>query len=368
MTVLWLSFFAGLLIVQYVVLTLLLNTGWKNHYQKKESLPKVSVLVAVRNEERDLPRLLASLGGLDYPADRMELLIGDDQSEDHTSQVVRNWAKAGGNRRLIGISPEQVGLYQKNGKANALAILAKEAIGDFFFFTDADCEVPAAWISEAVGCFEPTTGMVIGVTQVRSADMFGKMQELDWWNTLGIVKVVTDLRLPTTGLGNNMMISRIAYLASGGFEEISHSMTEDLEISRSIRRVGFEIRHQVSEDLLVTTKAEDSWSSLLRQRKRWVTGASTLPSPWRIALALQFLFFPSVWIVIILSWKIGITVWILKILCQSLFLSSFARKANRDIGFFPLMFFDFYQIVSLSLTILYYFWPSKVQWKSRKYP
>lgn len=364
----WLGFFAGILILQYLVLLLLLKINWKDHAGKCKDFPKVSVLVAARNEERDLPHLLASLDALDYPAERLEILVADDQSEDQTARLIRDWARDRVNRRLISIAQEQVALYQRNGKANALAIMAKEATGELFFFTDADCEVPIRWIREGIGCFDAKTGLVIGITQVKSRGFFGKMQEMEWWNTLGIVKAVTDLRLQTTGLGNNMIISKAAYLAGGGFEGIPHSVTEDLEISRAIRSARFDIWHQVSVDLLVKTKAEDSWFSFLKQRKRWVTGAATLSIPWRILLAFQFLFFPAVLFLIALSWKVGLTVWVLKIFFQSLFLRSFAKKADQDIGLFPLIFFDFYQIVSLSLTILYYFWPSTVQWKSRSYP
>lgn len=364
----WLGVFAGLLIVQYLILLILLKTNWRDHLRKLTDPPKVSILIAARNEKDDLPRLLASLERLDYPTEKLEILIADDQSEDQTAALIRSWAHGHSGRKLISIRENQRELYQKNGKANALAILGREASGDLLFFTDADCELPIRWVKEGVSCFDDKTGLLIGITQVDSACLFGKMQELDWWNTLGIVKAVTDLNLPTTGLGNNMAISRSAYLASGGFESLAFSVTEDLEISKSIRKAGFNIQHQVSVGFLVKTKAEKDWFLFLKQRKRWVTGASTLPIAWKILLACQFLFFPMVLSLTALDWQIGLGVWGLKILFQSLFLSFFAQKVDEQIGLSPLIFFDFYQILSLSLTILYYFWPSKVQWKSRNYP
>jgi len=365
--VVWLEVVAGLLIVQYVILLVLLTTNWRDHLKSKESLPNVSILVAARNEEKDLPRLLESLDGLDYPEEKLEILIADDQSTDRTAALVLAWANGRTNRRLVSVLPEQVEMYQRNGKANALAILEKEASGEFLFFTDADCEVPKCWVKTGIGCFNERTGMLIGITQVKGSTLFAKMQEIDWWNTLGIVKAVTDLRLPTTGLGNNMVISKVAYSASGGFEGLAHSVTEDLEISKAIRAVGFDIRHQVSGDFLVRTKAEDGWASFLRQRKRWVTGAMTLSIPWRIMLGLQFLFFPAVLSLIVLDWRMGL-IWVAKVFFQSLYIWFFAKKASREIGLLQLISFDFYQILSLSLTILYYFWPSKLQWKSRRYP
>ncbi|HSF53022.1 MAG TPA: glycosyltransferase [Algoriphagus sp.] len=368
MITLWLGLFAGLLVVQYVLLLFFLKTNWKNHFKKTANIPKVSILIAARNEEQTLPQLLESLSGLDYPPEKLEILIADDQSSDLTAKVIEDWVKNSSYRRLISITSSQAGLYHKNGKANALAILGKEASGEYLFFTDADCQLPRNWIREGISCFDNETGMVIGITQVNSSRHFEKMQEIDWWNTLGIVKIVTDLDLPTTGLGNNMVISKTAYLNSGGFEGIRFSLTEDLEVSRSIRRLGFKIRHQVTENFLVKTKAEKNWKSLLHQRKRWLAGAMTLSLPWKILLSIQFLFFPSVIALIALEWKMGVVIWILKIVSQSLFLNFFAKKAGQRIGLFPLIFFDIYQIQSLSLTILYYFWPGKVQWKSRNYP
>jgi cellulose synthase/poly-beta-1,6-N-acetylglucosamine synthase-like glycosyltransferase len=363
-----LAFFTGLLIVQYVLLLFFLKLNWKNHVKKKDWIPKVSVLVAARNEERDLPALLRSFDKLDYPQGQIEFLIADDQSEDQTAQIIEEWVQKAFNRKLISIQSDQRNLFQKNGKANALAILGQVASGEFFFFTDADCEVPPSWIKEGVNCFDENTGLVLGITQVKSHHLFEKMQEIDWWNTLGIVKVVSDLNFPTTGLGNNMVISRTAYTQSGGFEKIPFSLTEDLEISKAISQHDFKIKHQVSDNFLVKTKAEKDWNALLKQRKRWMAGAMTLSIPWKILLGLQVLFYPAALVLMLYSSKVGLLIFGFKVLWQSFFLTSFSNKTGQKISVLPLLLFEFYQIWNLGLTILYYFWPGQIEWKARKYP
>lgn len=364
-----LVFFAFLLILQYAILFVLVKKNWKNHANDQSGrLPMVSILIAARNEEKDIPHLLKCLSFLDYPEDRLEILLADDQSEDKTAGCISAWAEGFSNRKLISILPEQTNLYHPNGKANALAILAHQARGELFFFTDADCQVPATWLKEGVGCFKKDVGLVIGITQVRSLDFFGEMQELDWWNTLGIVKVVTDLGFSTTGLGNNMMISREAYENCGGFAGLPYSLTEDLEISRSVKKAGYKLIHQVDPRLLVTTKAESTWGDLLRQRKRWMAGVMSLSTGWKILLGLQFLFFPLVGFLLFNSLLLGFGVWLLKILFQGSFLSEIAGKAGKNLNFGSVLIFDLYQILTLSLTILYYFWPVQTQWKSRNYP
>jgi cellulose synthase/poly-beta-1,6-N-acetylglucosamine synthase-like glycosyltransferase len=365
--IVWLGIFSGLLIFQYVLLLVLLMVNWKNHVRKTNQIPKVSVLIAARNEAKTLPLLLSSLEKLDYPDGKLEILIAEDQSEDQTPQILADWVQTGNNRKLISISSDQTDYRKKNGKANALAILCKEASGELFFFTDADCEVPEKWIQEGIACFDGETVLVLGITQVKSTNYFEKMQEIDWWNTLGVVKMVTDLKLPTTGLGNNMVISRQAYLASGGYEKIPFSLTEDLELSKAIRNAGYKIRHQVSENFLVNTKAEKDLLSLLDQRKRWMTGAMTLSPSWKILLSLQFLYFPAVLYLVALNWQLGLFIFSAKIIFQSFFLVIFSNKTAKKLGVFHTLFFDFYQIWNLSLTILYYFWPVRIEWKARKY-
>ncbi|TDQ15026.1 cellulose synthase/poly-beta-1,6-N-acetylglucosamine synthase-like glycosyltransferase [Algoriphagus boseongensis] len=356
-------------IFQNLIQILLIYFRWKNHSAASPSKwPMVSILIAVRNEELELPKLLESLDELDYPESKLEILFADDNSTDRTLDLLQEWAGGNGNRRIFHIGTSEEGEFHPNGKANALAFLGKEAKGEHFFFTDGDCVVPTSWVKEGISSFIGNTGILIGITAVKTKGFFSQMQALDWWNTLGIVKVVTDLRLPTTGLGNNMVISRDAYIKSGGFENLPEGLTEDLEISRAIVNSGFTINQQVSDKILVHTKAEYSLRKLLEQRKRWVGGAMTLSLGWKILLGLQFIFFPAIIFLIAMDFKTGISIWLIKVFLQSVFIAFFAKKARQKIGFLYLFVFDFYQLLSYTLTILYYFWPSPVEWKSRRYP
>jgi cellulose synthase/poly-beta-1,6-N-acetylglucosamine synthase-like glycosyltransferase len=165
-----------------------------------------------------------------------------------------------------------------------------------------------------------------------------------------------------------MAMSKEAYSKSGGFESLPFSLTEDLEISRAVKKSGFLQVQQVSPRMLVKTKAEATWKDLLRQRKRWMDGVMSLSIGWKILLGLQFLFFPSIGILLFQSPTLGLGLWVVKVLLQSLFLQQIATYSDQKLKASARLFFDFYQILALSLTILYYFWPVQIQWKARKYP
>jgi cellulose synthase/poly-beta-1,6-N-acetylglucosamine synthase-like glycosyltransferase len=357
----------SILLVQNFLLFLRIRYDFQNHRKPlSEYLPIVTVLIAARNEEVHLPRLLASLGSLDYPEEKLQILIADDQSSDLTLKIIQDWCDRP-SRSYFAVEARQTFTKNANGKANALAYLEKSAIGEFLFFTDADCEVNPGWIKEAVSCMDQNVGLLNGITQVKGNSWLAKMQEIDWWNTLGIVKIVTDLGWPTTGMGNNMVIRREALEKIGGFAHLPFCMTEDLELSRSIRKAGYRVIHQVSPEILVFTKAEPDWKALMHQRKRWMQGVITLPLFWLVMLFFQAAFFPAVVYLLWFSPLIGIGFWLLKMAFQSFFVREFSSKVTSPPNWNDLLMFDFYYLLSTSNTILYYFWPSRIQWKSRNY-
>ena len=123
-----LLFLPFLLAVQYMLLLLFAKKNWKDHSKESQGhLPSVSILIAVRNEEKDLPRLLDSLDRLDYPTEKLQILIADDQSKDTTPELLSTWAGHSQNRKIITVLPSQTGFFHPNGKANALAILGVSA-------------------------------------------------------------------------------------------------------------------------------------------------------------------------------------------------------------------------------------------------
>lgn len=362
---------ALILVILQLVLLLILNIRvnfyFQNHHQTlPQTLPLVSILVPARNEEKHLPALLESLAKLDYPEHKIQILLADDQSSDSTLEIISAWCDRP-SRSYLKLQSSDSSRYNANGKANALSYLEQKAEGELLFFTDADCQVAPNWIREGVASIGSKVGLLMGVTQVKGEGFLSKMQEIDWWFTQGVIKIATDWGWPTTGMGNNMVIRREALERVGGFAQLRFCLTEDLEISRSIRRAGFDLQHQVSGDMLVRTKAEENWGSLLNQRKRWMQGVMTLPLRWLILLTAQFLFYPALLLLGWFSIEYFVLIWVLKVSLQGLFVGFFSARASHSPAWYWLFLFDIYYLFSTFHTILYYFWPSKVLWKSRPY-
>ncbi len=356
-----------LLLLQDLLLFVLLQFNFNKYTDSQNfDLPKVSILIPCRNEEHNLPRCLASLEKPDYPTDKIQFIFGNDQSTDETATILKTWVAKHPNSILIEVVEGDT--KKMNGKANALSQMAKSAEGDFYLFTDADCKAPSQWVNSMVlAQRNSNSGIVTGITQIESDTFFGQMQSLDWWLSLGMVKVMNDLGVSVTSMGNNMLISKEAYESVGGFAGIPFSLTEDFEMGNSIEKKGYPAIHHVSADNLIKTLPQENIRGLLDQRKRWMHGAMDLPMYWRAVLALQVMFFPAIIYLCFLQPFEGVSVWLIKVAIQSLFIYQFSFKTGQKLKITTLVLFEIYYLFTSWSTIVYYFWPSKTDWKGRKY-
>ena len=92
-------------------------------------VPTITIALVVKNEESTLPRKLQNLAELDYPADRVQVVIVSDASTDSTDEIL---AQHAGNPRFRVIT-----CSQPRGKASGLSDAVRAATGDVVVFMDA---------------------------------------------------------------------------------------------------------------------------------------------------------------------------------------------------------------------------------------
>ncbi|MHB8754225.1 MAG: glycosyltransferase [Candidatus Acidiferrales bacterium] len=123
----------------------------------EHGLPRVSVLISARNEEKDIARKVQETLAWDYPADSLQLLIASDASEDRTDEILA----AISDSRLTVLRMER-----RVGKNEALNRLAQQATGDVLLFTDANSRIGADCLRSMVRHFaDARVGCVTGVEQ-----------------------------------------------------------------------------------------------------------------------------------------------------------------------------------------------------------
>ena len=331
---------------------------------KHEIFPVVSVLVAVRNEEKNIKRCIDALLAVNYPSEKLEIIIGDDDSNDDSLRLIQAYATKYKHISVIQVIENIPGL---KGKANVLAQLAKRAKGEFLFFTDADIQVPKNWMIEMLKGFSENVGIVSGVTGIKGDGYFSLFQCMDWIFALGMTKVVNNLGYSITALGNNMAVKRLAYDAVGGYENIPFSITEDFELLKQVQKKGFVGNQLFNKDVLAWSLPEHDFKSLLIQRKRWMKGALQLPKVMVAILFAQALFFPVLIVVMAINFNLGLLLLIIKIFIQAVFINYSFSKLERNEKPISLIIYEIYAtLLSLSLMV-YYILPIPIRWKDREY-
>jgi glycosyltransferase involved in cell wall biosynthesis len=130
--------------------------------------PDVSIVIAAHDEESSIAAKLENVLGVDYPADRLQVLIASDGSTDRTNQIVAGFADRG--IRLLALP--------RVGKAAALNAALAEATGEIVVFSDANSMFVPGAIGAIVRPFaDPAVGGVAGDQRYDHGGSEGAMAE-----------------------------------------------------------------------------------------------------------------------------------------------------------------------------------------------
>ncbi|WP_266205034.1 glycosyltransferase [Pontibacter kalidii] len=349
----------------FLVLLALLVFNRRRYTVKLREQPRISILIAARNEEHTILRCLHAIEALDYPKDKIEVLIGDDASTDKTRAVIDNFIQGKPQYTCITITQT---LGKARGKANVLAHLAKIATTNYFFYTDADIAVPREWVQAMLSEMQEGVGVVTGITSIEGNSFFARLQAMDWLYALGLMQVVSDLGLRVTTMGNNMLLRRQAYEEVGGYESINFSITEDIAIFNEVLRRGWGFRNIYSPHVLALSTPAPTFTAYLQQRRRWMRGSMHLPWYMAIIFILHSAYYP-VLLPFFAYTSVGVmlAIFTFKLLLQSLYLHLCLRRLGRSVRWYLYFFFELYLVISSVILIIYFFLPLKTRWKGRKY-
>ncbi len=326
-------------------------------------MPKVSILIAARDEEENLPTLLKSIERLKKEGIDLEILFGNDASNDKTAEILDGFVSKNNYAQVFHL--EEKSIEEKlQGKTRVLEKLLSEAKGDFYFFTDADVELPVNWIFAMLQHFSGNVGVIVGLSTMPNDSVISALQGLEWLSAIHFMHLLSEYKVETTGMGNNMVVSKEAYWSTGGYENIPFSIVEDYALYKAIIDNGYDFKQTFEPDLLAYTKPPERF---FEQRKRWMKGAFETGSLLIIPALLQAIFLPI--IIFICFWNFTFAFWIILNLVVLHFIQiGFIQaklKLRGYLRFVPL--FVLYLPIAWFLQLVNYFLKGDVIWKGRKY-
>lgn len=193
-----------------------------------EALPPVSVIVPVYNEAAHLPAKIANLARLDYPREKLEVVLVSDGSTDGSDEILRGLAEP---------NVRRVFLAERAGKPNALNHGVREATHDVLVFSDASTLFAPDAIRQLVRHFaDPAVGVVCGALQFQGNDEYRQTEGLYW-------RYESAIRLMEGRLGATLTASGAVYaLRRQCYRPLSPEvMIEDFVVPMTARRLGYRV-------------------------------------------------------------------------------------------------------------------------------
>jgi len=263
--------------------------------------PPVSIVVCARNEEKDIGRCIMSLKRLKYPAEKLEIIIVDDESGDRTVEIVRRLIAGDDRFRLLSTKGEPRDLPAKQRPMN-LGIMS--ASHEIVLSTDADCAVKPGWVWSHVTALDERTGIAGGVTRIstESGSLFDRLQNSDLVSKLGVVMGCAGLGIPLTVMGNNISFRRSAYIELGGFRKIAPSIVEDMALMNAIRmQAGYNVGWARGDDGVVVSTPEERFTDLVEQRRRWIHEIGDLSMIGKLMISVESIMLAAFFVSVVLA-------------------------------------------------------------------
>lgn len=176
----------------YPVLLWAAQVFYRKPVRKSDYTPSVSLLIAAYNEAAVIAAKVRNSLALDYPADKLEIVIASDGSKDATAQIVRALAESEGQGRV-----RLLEFPENRGKITVLNEAVPQLHGEIVVFSDASSMLAADSVRKLVANFaDPRVGAASGVYQVLNQDAahLGRQEDLYW-------KYETFLKLQEAKLG-----------------------------------------------------------------------------------------------------------------------------------------------------------------------
>lgn len=267
----------SVLIIAYIVrhfvfaFTVLKNSDSPQRAFRTESegyRPTTSVLIPACDEERVIGRILQRMTELTYPKDKLQIIVINDASKDHTGEIADQFSKSYPYIEVLHRNKTE----GRKGKAAALNAAIPHTNGEIILFFDSDYYPQKDILEKLVSPFsDPEVGAVQGrvtvlnepknlVTRLVSLERIGGYRvDQQARESLGLI--------PQFG-GTVGGVRRIVLERLGGWDE--SALAEDTDLTFRIYLAGFKVHY--NNDAECYEEAVESWRAYWKQRYRWSRG------------------------------------------------------------------------------------------------
>jgi len=362
----------------YVALIMAFIIGFEKVKMVKNNnaVPKnrFSIIIPFRNEAHNLPDLLKSISIINYPSELFEILLVNDESNDHFNTIIHAFKNQNQslNLRLINNSRKT-----NSPKKDAINTAINLSNFEWIVTTDADCLVPANWLQLFNQFIEVENPVFISAPvkfSLQNSLLF-HFQNLNFTSLMGSTLGGFGIDNPIMCNGANLCYHIETFFELNGFEGNANIASGDdiFLMEKMFRSYPNQVKLLKSQEATVETNAENTWKLFMNQQIRWASKSVSytnffakfvgivvfLENLMVLILGLFTLLFPQFWLSFIIIFTLKIIVDFVLIAKTSFFL-----KNTKSLKYyFPISVLYPFFIVFIGCLSLF----KNYEWKGRSF-
>jgi len=260
-------------------------------------LPTASIVVAARDEETRIGRLLDSLEAQDYPRDKFEVIVVDDRSRDNTSELVLNRKVNGIKYKVVRIRDGETPVGRAP-KKYALSRGILHAKNEIIVTTDADCWMGPRWLRAILSPFsDPEVHGATGVSRFIRP----KGDPVPWWSEFESLEHLSYSVYAAGAIGaghvfnahgSNLAARKSVYDRIGGYGSNDKVASgDDVFLLQDVAAHGGKVVFIDNNEGYVYSQPVDTLREWVNQRSRWSSKGFYYPPYLMVLVTGTFAFY-----------------------------------------------------------------------------
>ncbi|OGE84860.1 MAG: hypothetical protein A2Y39_03060 [Candidatus Delongbacteria bacterium GWF2_40_14] len=288
---------------------------------KNDDLPKVTVIIPARNEEKFIAATINSVLNQNYPETLLDIIAVDDRSTDTTPVIMDNLARLNKNLSVIHINEVSKNISPKK---NAILTAVRSTENEMIITTDGDCLHDKNWVRSMISPLQndknENVGIVAGLTVFDKPDM-DMFEEI--WQNMQFIDYISHSLIAAGSIGNgraftangsNLLITKSLYQKEENSLRSELASGDDFFIIQAAQESNYRLRFVCNRESIVKSYPADSLKGLIDQRSRWASKAS-YASDFVLYFALNtFVFYSGILTAVFLTAYGKMSLWILLVL------------------------------------------------------
>jgi len=225
----------------------------------------ISVIIALKNEDKKIKTLLASLFNLDYPTEFFEVIFVDDNSEDDTYETIAE--KING---LKNFSVYKLQSENKFGKRNALELGISKSVHSYILITDADCELEKDWLKAYSNKFADGFEFIFGIAPFyQEKSLVNRISCFENLRNSILTFFTANIGLAHSAAARNFGFKKTSFEKVGGYSKTTDTLSgdDDLLLREAVKN-KLKLGTVTAKGSFVFSKTKETFKDYFNQRAR----------------------------------------------------------------------------------------------------